>query len=99
VLTQDPVPQQQPQTAGNGATDAVASPTAGAKAAGAATMATSYGMVMAIRFLERGALAAMGRLVDANGGFLLHCTFQLEADGTWPHASPKRADKVRAHST
>eukprot|EP00611_Tribonema_gayanum_P010962 TRINITY_DN21083_c0_g1_i1.p1 TRINITY_DN21083_c0_g1~~TRINITY_DN21083_c0_g1_i1.p1 ORF type:complete len:205 (-),score=13.38 TRINITY_DN21083_c0_g1_i1:14-628(-) len=62
--------------------------------ASTATLDDKYGLVMAIRFLEKGALMSMGDLVDPQGGYFLHCTFQLEKDGSWPYPSPKRADKV-----
>ena len=54
----------------------------------------TFGLVLIVRFLERAGLERFGSYV-APGGCILHCTFQTEADGTWPHASPKRLDKVR----
>jgi hypothetical protein len=54
---------------------------------------SAFSLALIVRFLERAALLQLGELVHP-GGYLLHCTFQLEADGSWPHHSPKRLDKV-----
>jgi hypothetical protein len=58
---------------------------------------STFSLVLIVRFLERGALLQLGELVHP-GGYLLHCTFQLEADSSWPHHSPKRLDKVSSSS-
>jgi SAM-dependent methyltransferase len=54
----------------------------------------TFGLVIIVRFLERAAWQTLENLVDPKGGFICICTFVLEADGSWPHHSPKTNGKI-----